>query len=239
VSRTLTDKDLAYENISQTWERVIANYDTRRRIEVLVDEFLGAGGIRGKTVLEAGCGLGEFTTRLHALAPARLASCDIAPSLVEKVAKRFPDVDAFVADLLHLGDKLQGRQFEVVFSSEVIEHTPDPRRAVEQLAAAVAPGGLLVLSVPNRRWIWLLHAATAARLRPHYQGYENWVGPGDLLSWIESAGLKVERSEGIHLVPWQFLPKRVLRRLDRTVRDQSYPYALNLAVVARRPAVGK
>ena len=36
----VTDKDLAYDRISGHWDRVIANYDTRRRIEVLVDEFL-------------------------------------------------------------------------------------------------------------------------------------------------------------------------------------------------------
>ena len=66
-------------------------------------------------------------------------------------------------------------------------------------------------------------------------GWENWVAPPDLKAWIEREGFAIVRAEGIHVVPWQFLPKPLLRRLDGRLRRRSYPYALNLAVLAKRP----
>jgi 2-polyprenyl-6-hydroxyphenyl methylase/3-demethylubiquinone-9 3-methyltransferase len=234
MARSLTDKDLAYDRIADQWSDLVNKYDTRRRVEVLIDEFLGPDLVRGKSCLDAGCGLGEFTSRLRTYNPSRPVSCDIAPNLVDSIGKRFPEVRATVADLLDLESALSNERFDVVVSSEVIEHTPDPRKAVQQLARAVAPGGVLALSVPNRRWIWLLRLAEALRLRPHYAGYENWVPPQSLTAWLAENGLTVLRAEGVHTVPWQLLPKRLLRDVDMRIRDWNYPVALNLAILARR-----
>ena len=40
-------------------------------------------------------------------------------------------------------------QFDVVVSSECIEHTPDPAEAVRQMVLVLKPGGLLAISTPN------------------------------------------------------------------------------------------
>lgn len=235
MARELTEKDLAYDRIAGTWKSFVGGYDTARRIEVLVGELSGADGIAGKSVLEGGCGLGHFTAALAARKPGSLVALDIAPKLVEAVAKAVPAADCRVGDILDLRSALGDATFDLVFSSEVIEHTPDPEHAVKELCARVAPGGLLVLSCPNRRWIWLLHLAQRLGLRRRYEGYENWVRAGDLTRWIREAGLEVEVAEGIHTVPWQFLPRALLRALDRRLRRRNYPVALNLAVRAVRP----
>ena len=46
-------------------------------------------------------------------------------------------------------DKNEGPRFDVVFSSEVIEHTPDPNDFVEELTSAVGPDGMIVLTTPS------------------------------------------------------------------------------------------
>ncbi len=234
MSREVRDKDLAYDSIANTWDDFVNSYDTNRRIEVLVHDFLGAEKLRGKTCLEGGCGLGYFSLEMLKFKPDRMVAVDIAPNLVARLTERSPSIEARVADVLALSDRVPER-FDVVVSSEVIEHTPDPKAAVRSLLSRVAGGGYVALSVPNRRWIWLLRLAQGIGLRKNYKGYENWVSPADLKNWIKQEGFKVARAEGIHVVPWQLLPKPLLRWLDRKLRRRSYPYALNLAILARRP----
>ena len=45
--------------------------------------------------------------------------------------------------------EIDGRKFDYVFSSEVIEHTPDPRAFVDEISSALADDGILVLTTPS------------------------------------------------------------------------------------------
>ena len=238
MTRPLTDKDLAYDRLSPSWEAVICDFDTRRRVTVLVDQLLGRDKVAGRNCLDVGCGLGYFTGALVALQPARMTSVDIAPSLVERLSGRFPSVVCRTADVLQLSDALGSEQFDAVVCSEVIEHTPDPAGAFAQLAARVAPGGYLAVSCPNRRWKWLLHLVNALGLRRHYEGYENWVAPADLKRWAGECGLELVRAVGIHTVPWH-LSSRVTEWLDRLLAPVNFSFSVNLAILARRPLTAK
>jgi SAM-dependent methyltransferase len=44
--------------------------------------------------------------------------------------------------------------FDTVFSSQVLEHVPEPWRMLEEMARVLKPGGYLILSAPH---IWGLH----------------------------------------------------------------------------------
>ena len=46
--------------------------------------------------------------------------------------------------------------FDTVFCSQVLEHTPEPRRLLEEAYRVLAPGGVLILSVPHLSYV---HAA--------------------------------------------------------------------------------
>jgi 2-polyprenyl-3-methyl-5-hydroxy-6-metoxy-1,4-benzoquinol methylase len=233
MNRSLTDRDLAYDHIATEWRQFIDNFDTNRRAEVLLDEFL-ADRVAGRSVLDAGCGLGDLSRRLAALKPARHVAIDIAPALVEQLRSSLPNVDARVGDLLNLEPTLAGEQFDVVFSSEVIEHTPNPLLAIRNLSARVAPGGVLALSCPNAFWKWSLHIAEALRVRKKYLGYENWLWASRLRSEVEQSGLTIIRAEGIHLAPWQVVPKGILRQLDKSLRNCSFGWSVNHAILATR-----
>lgn len=230
----VTEKDLAYDRISDKWEGFISLYDTNRRIEVLVDDFLGEKEIRGKKCLDVGCGLGYFSKAILRYEPASLCACDISPKLVEKLSERNPGIHCFIGNILELPSALKGEKFDVVVCSDVIEHTVNPRLATKNLLETVASSGLLSISVPNRKWHWLLRLAIAAGLRRNYEGYENYVHPMDLKTWIQEEGFEILRSEGIHTVPFRLFPKKLLRILDQNLRSSNYDYALNLAILARK-----
>ena len=228
------EKELAYDRISNDWENFISHYDENRRIEVLIDDFLGENKILEKTCLDMGCGLGSFSQAMMKYRPSKLFACDISPNLIQRLAKKEPLVHCQVADILTLSNVFKEKKFDVVLCSEVIEHTSDPYKATRELINVLTPGGYLAISVPNQNWHWLLDLAQFLRIRSHYQGYENWVLPSQLKDWLTRFGMEILRCEGIHTIPFPLSPKSFLRKLDLKMRNVNYLYALNLAILARK-----
>ncbi|MCK5343758.1 MAG: methyltransferase domain-containing protein, partial [Candidatus Heimdallarchaeota archaeon] len=187
-----------------------------------------------KKCLDAGCGLGYFSRAILEHKPLSVCACDLSPKLVQKLSCKLPDVDCVVANILEISTELQGKTFDVVVCSDVIEHTSNPELAVKQLTKIVDSGGLLSISVPNQKWRWLLSLAQALGLRDQYQGHENWVRPNELKDWIEAEGFEILSSEGVHTVPFKFFPHALLRKLDQKLRCSNYTYAFNLAIVAKK-----
>lgn len=85
---------------------------------------------------------------------------------------------------------LPERAYDLVCAWHVVEHLPEPVRAVERLRAALAPGGHLAIEVPNaasalaRR----MGASWPALDLPHHVGHH---GPRSLRTLLERAGLRV------------------------------------------------
>jgi len=126
---------------------------------------LSQGELRGKSVLDVGCGGGGFMAQaLHLeMAPTGIDiysgqahSRAAAEKLLEAAGMPADEVATSVrdADITHsLGD-LEGR-FDFVASSGMLEHIPDkmPRtEAVQNMIRALKPGGTLLLEcAPNAR----------------------------------------------------------------------------------------
>jgi SAM-dependent methyltransferase len=127
--------------------------------------------------------------------------------------RRRSGTSLFASDACRLG--IAADTFDVVISSECIEHTLDPLEAVREMCRALRRPGILVVTTPNRVWHFSAVIAERFKWRP-YDGLENWVAWRDLRREVESAGLKVVTMRGFHLVPPLFKPLwRPLRALDR------------------------
>ncbi len=79
---------------------------------------------------------------------ADITGVDISELALESNARRFP-FDTF--EVLDIQTGKLDRSFDLVTSSEVVEHLNDQHTAVMNLAAMVAPGGSLLISVPAGR----------------------------------------------------------------------------------------
>lgn len=208
-------------------------YDLQRRIEVLVEEYLD-NKIADRICLDMGCGTGHFSSALNNYKPKQLTSVDISPQLVLITKRKLPAANC-INDNLENFCRNNQQSFEIIICSEVIEHTKSPLASIESLSMTLSPGGFLSLSCPNYFWKWLLHLANLLGIREHYKGYENWITPFQMINSLEKAGLNILKKNGIHTVPWQFLPKPVLKWLDKVSSRYNFYFALNLAVLAQKP----
>jgi SAM-dependent methyltransferase len=130
---------------SLTWLRARAGRSDFAR---LLDSSI-AGDAR---IVEVGCGTGQMSLYL-ARADREVVALDLsreALALGADAARRYGiDRIAFVeADLTHL--PLRPGAFDLVYSSGVLHHTPDPRGAFLRIARAVKPGGIIVIGLYNR-----------------------------------------------------------------------------------------
>ncbi len=108
-----------------------------------------AQAAKDRTVLDAGCGTG-YGSRLLAEGGAReVVGVDIAQAVLEAVAPTMPEsVRLEVGDLRQL--ELDDDSFDLIVCFEVIEHFEDPFPVLDELIRVLQPGGLLLISSPNR-----------------------------------------------------------------------------------------
>jgi ubiquinone/menaquinone biosynthesis C-methylase UbiE len=104
------------------------------------------------TILDLGCGTGQMSLYL-ARAGRRIVAADLTRAslrLGAAAAGRF-GLDQrvrFVQTDLNR-PALRDRGFDIVYSSGVLHHTPDPRSAFARMARLTRPGGMIVLGLYN------------------------------------------------------------------------------------------
>ena len=108
--------------------------------------------LRGKPVLEIGCGMG-FMAMNWALKGAKITAIDLNPIAVKETKLRFStfgldgDIREADAEALPFADE----SFEFVYSWGVLHHTPGIRRAIDEIERVLVPGGRIGLMLYNRR----------------------------------------------------------------------------------------
>lgn len=100
--------------------------------------------LKGKKVLEAGCGAGCFS-EVMLEAGADLFAVDLSTAVEAnyKNCSKYPNYFVCQANILSL--PLKPEQFDIVVCVGVIQHTPDPEQTMTALCAQVKPGGMLAL----------------------------------------------------------------------------------------------
>ena len=123
---------------SREWRSAPARH-ARAQLQQLLDAFIASRP--QLSVLDAGCG----SSSNFILPPdARRTGIDVSPRQLERNT---------VLDEKILGDvqehRLPAGRFDVILCWTVLEHLAQPRRALDNLVQSLAPGGLLVIGVPN------------------------------------------------------------------------------------------
>lgn len=111
------------------------------------------GEVRGRRVLELGCGAGPLTAWLveHG---ARVTACDVSPAMVElargRVGKGADVLVADIADPMPFPD----RAFELAVASLVLHYVEDWEGVLEEVHRVLEPDGTFVFSTHHPTMDW-------------------------------------------------------------------------------------
>lgn len=182
----------------------------RRRVLGLVSPRPGELGA------DVGCEHGHLTGAL-ATAGSRVVGFDVDPSVLAAAGRRAGEGCLFAcADVASL--PLRTGALDFCLCAETLEHVDDAAAALRELQRVLKPGGRLVVSVPNERWIQLVKAMLR-RL-----GLGRLLGP--LSAGMAMGHLRSFSPAGLRaLVPEDLVPVRLF--YDK-------PFFLNIYLVAAR-----
>ena len=160
--------------------------------------------LAGRRALDVGCGAGLLCEPLARLGAA-VTGVDAAFENVS-AAQAHAEGSGLAIDY-RSGDvaEMDLHGFDLVCALEVIEHVADKPGFVRALAGALAPGGLMILSTPNRTArSRLLLVEGAERLGAIPRGTHHWgdfITPPELSALLSDAGLTMSEPQGIAWTP--------------------------------------
>ena len=222
----------------------------RRR---LVLRRLAADGGPGR-FLDVGSGTGDLALAAREVFPgADILGLELSRSGVETARRKVPQATFVQTDLLSESPEARWRGWAThAVCSEVLEHVEAPQRLLENVFPYLAPGALLVVTVPGG-------PMTAF---DRHIGHRRHFRPDDVRTLLEAAGFEVERATGAGFPVFDLyrlavrvrgrrvaadavsgatpsrLARAAMRVFDAALRAQpgSVPLGWQIVAAARRPA---
>jgi ubiquinone/menaquinone biosynthesis C-methylase UbiE len=199
-----------YPNIAPAGGDTATPLNLAKRIAV-IERY---AAIRGRRVLDCGCGAGDYVLALCRLG----ADAWGVEFSRDKLARAPVGVlgRVSVGDLHHIA--FQDATVDVALLNEVLEHVPDDQRALGEVHRVLKPGGVLLIFSPNRRYPLETHGAFlkgSTRRVPHYLPLIPYVPlplattvvdfwarthwPGQLRRLVRGAGFRISHTDYV----WQ------------------------------------
>ncbi|NET36072.1 MAG: class I SAM-dependent methyltransferase [Cyanothece sp. SIO1E1] len=174
---------------------------------------VGDLSLKGKTVLEIGCGRGGFAfwlSKNYGSAYDKFVAADFsgeAVSMAQNHAKQnsIQNVQFETQDIQQT--TFPDQHFDIIISFETIEHVPNPRKAIRELHRILKPNGTLLLTTPNYLGFFGLYRIylrlTGRRWKEAGQPINQFVTIPKTNYWLRSSGFEVKYfdSEDIS-IPW-------------------------------------
>jgi len=121
-----------------------------------------ASGLKGKAVLDAGCGVGRNSYWAASYGARNVRAVDPSLRAVNEARQVLADVAHVAVECRNLHQLSFIREFDVCFSIGAIQQLEYPHLAVGKLFQALRPGGVLVIWLPSYerklRVSWIVHA---------------------------------------------------------------------------------
>ncbi len=104
---------------------------------------------RELNVLDVACGSGVHGAELKRQYGHRVAGVDLSAASIEKAKTCL--AEAYVADMTRPEryPKFGRAKFDIIVFSDILEHVPDPMQVLHRHLPLLAPGGHILISLPN------------------------------------------------------------------------------------------
>lgn len=160
-------------------------YESYDKEQVDKINILGTGNLRGKVIADIGCSVGSFLDLLKGYASSTIA---IEPSFTfrKELKRKGHTVCSYVKDAL----KDWRGKVDIAISFAVLEHIDFPLEFLKEIKSLLKPGGVLLLSTPNRK-DWMLELLPEAYGKFFYRYVHTWYFDNSSLEKIgKLAGFK-------------------------------------------------
>jgi SAM-dependent methyltransferase len=198
-------------------------------------------------ILDIGCGNALFFNRLLQLGNVEGLESDA--TLIDPQGPHFNRIHIASFD----DTFLPGKQYSLILMLDVLEHLPDPVKAIGHAVDLLAPDGFLLCTVPAFNFLWTNHdqlnhhftryskksfrrLSRSAGLEIHYERYLfHWVFFAKLLVWLKEKALGAAPT--VPRIPSAWINK-LLFQLScaeyRLLRRFPVPFGSSLLVIGRK-----
>jgi ubiquinone/menaquinone biosynthesis C-methylase UbiE len=224
-----------HDEVDPMWIAMVDAYKSGWYLEDTDELYRGFKITDADRVLEVGCGSAGVFTRFIARRCAHVTFTDIDPSFVQAVEDIVRNLnptatyEGIVSDSnpLPVADASATR----ITCQEVLEHVDDPKRVMDELVRAGAPGALYLLTVPGEQGELLQKPFAPSRYFEHPNHVRIFSKEG-FTSLVEDAGLEIVSygGDGFFWVFWMSMHWAIERQKykdipapDMPVRDTIAP----------------
>ena len=154
-----------------------------------------------RSVLDIGCGEGIALEKLARRFPRKaVIGIDLERENIEICARH--GLTAIYSSLYDLA--LPSARFDVGIMIDVLEHLERPEEGVRELHRVLAPGGRLIVVIPNDRNFFLSRLALGMVKEAFYDaGHEKQWSPGEVRDLLQAAGFRIVSGRSVPFFFWQ------------------------------------
>lgn len=175
---------------------------TRNRIlHIILNRFAERG--RQLEMLEIGCGTGTVLSSLRHRPDLHLTGSEIYLNGLRHARRRLPEVDFIQLDATDIPFR---DAYDLIGAFDVLEHIDADELVMAQVRAALRPGGLFLITVPQYQWMW----SQLDELVRHKRRY----GRHEMLTKLARAGFEVVHTTSFVSALFPLMASR--RFLDRS-----------------------
>lgn len=176
-------------------------------------------------ILDIGCGPGLTGAALLRLGAKEMWGVERDERLAEEAARRLTRVDRIDLETNPVGELPIG-YFDAILYADVLEHLVDPWRVLAEHRQLLAPGGSILLSIPNVR---NLRVTLPLLLRGRWEyveegllslGHVRFFTTRSMRSMIDGAGYRVVAEDGTYAPKGRWLRRLTLGAADDLVVRQ-------------------
>ena len=198
-----------------------------------------AGDIKGRAVLDVGCGDGALTVALQQNGAACVVGCDADPRMIARAKVRAASEKAGIGYAVARAERLPfgNESFDIATMITVLAFVPEPELALREIARALKPGGRLVIGDLGKWSLWAASRRIRAWLGAPMWKVARFRSAGELRALAQAAQLTVERVVGAVYYPRSTRLARLMAPFDPTLGESTTVGAAFVALRAIKPGL--
>jgi len=192
-------------------------------VEPHILEFADFPSVKGKKVLEIGCGIGTATVKFAEAGAKKVTAVDLSEKSLAIAKKRaeiyeLENVEFYHANAEELSKTVPMDKYDLIYSFGVIHHTPHPENVLKELHSYLSPNGQLKVMVYYRYswkalwillkygkgqfWKWAQWVATYSEAQTGCPVTYTYSKSG-AKALFASHGFQIEKSQVDHIFPYR------------------------------------